>query len=130
MTPRADATLRLYADNALLLLVSRLAMAATPLVASALVTLGSYYLEARFEAQRVALADLDRGLKSAESQVDAIRSGFGDVRQAVAVNAQVVSSLNDQQRQTQARLEKMTDALGTLSASVAGLTATVGQINR
>src|SRR5262245_50574405 len=104
MTPRTDATLRLYADNALLLLVSRIAMAATPLVASALVTLGSFYLEARFAAQRTALADLDRGLKSAQSEIDGIRTGLADVRQAVAVNAQVVSSLSDQQRQTQARL--------------------------
>ena len=130
MTPRADATLRLYADNAVLLLVSRVAMAATPLIASALVCLGSYYLEARFEAQRIALADLDHGLKSAQAEIDAIRGGLADVRQAVAVNAQVVASLNDQQRQTQARLEKMTDALSTLSSTVAGLAATVGRLNR
>src|SRR5438067_318108 len=130
MTPRTDAALRLYADNSVLLLVSRLAMAATPVVASALVTLGSFYLEARFEGQRTALVDLDRGLKSAQAEIDGIRSGVADVRQAVAVNAQVVTSLSDQQRQTQARLEKMTDALGTLSSTVSGLAATVGRLNR
>ena len=130
MTPRTDATLRLYADNSVLVLVSRLAMAATPVVASALVTLGSFYLEARFEGQRTALVDLDRGLKSAQAEIDGIRSGVADVRQAVAVNAQVVTSLSDQQRQTQARLEKMTDALGTLSSTVSGLAATVGRLNR
>ena len=130
MTPRTDAALRLYADNSVLVLVSRLAMAATPVVASALVTLGSFYLEARFEGQRTALVDLDRGLKSAQAEIDGIRSGVADVRQAVAVNAQVVTSLSDQQRQTQARLEKMTDALGTLSSTVSGLAATVGRLNR
>ena len=130
MTPRADAALRFYADNAVLLLVSRLAMAATPLAVSALVYLGGYYLDARFEAQRVAVADVDQRLRYAQGEIDAIRSTLADLREAVAVNAQVAVSITDQQRQTQARLDKMTDALGTLSSTVAGLAVTVQRASR
>src|SRR3954466_2997877 len=112
MTPRTDAALRFYADNAVLLLVSRLAMAVTPVVASALVYLGGHYLDARFEIQRVAVADIDQRRRYAQAETDGIRAALADLRQAVAVNAHVVATMTDQQRQTHLHSFKMRHSSG------------------
>ncbi len=134
MSPTSQDRLLRVANNALLLLVSRMAMAATPIVASLLVYLGGFYLEARFDQSRAAVADLDQRLRAVQAQADRVTIAVADVKAQLALTNQAADISGKTalgwQVSVNNRLDKMTDALTSLSTAVAALNATVQQINR
>lgn len=122
------------ANNSLLLLFSRLAMAATPFIASMLVYLGGFYLEARFDQSRNSIADLNSRVQAVQVQADKAVLAIVDLNKQIALTNQAVSSdgqTNLAWRTTMnARLDKLTDAVSALAVAASSLTATVQQLNR
>lgn len=134
MAPSTEDRIRQYADNALLLLISRLAMMATPLIAGLLVYLGGFYLEARFDSAKSSITDLDQRVRAVQDQSNKAVLAITDLNKQNALTNQTVSvngvNVLAWQVTTSARLDKMTDVLVSLSNSVAGLTATVQAMNK
>lgn len=116
--PATEDRLRAAADNVLLLLISRLAMASTPLVASILVYVGGLYLEARFSATTNQLTSL-------ETRVDTLTKGYVDLNARVGLINQATTNNTVAWNTTSLRLDKLTDSIQLLSNNVAALDATV-----
>lgn len=134
MAPSTEDRIRSYADNAILLLFSRLAMAATPLIAALLVYLGGFYLEARFDGAKSSIADLDQRVRTVQDQSNKAVLAITDLNKQNALTNQTVSvngvNVLAWQVTTSARLDKITDTLVSMSNSVAALNATVQAMNR
>lgn len=132
MTDLPESRARNVADNAYLLLGSRLAMAATPFVASLLVYLGGMYLDARFAQTRQTIAELDKRVATVQAQSDDNGKEIALLRTAQAVTSTSVQSAatfnNNWQSNVNARLDKLTDAVAGLDRSIAALNATVGRL--
>lgn len=122
------------ADNTFLLVLSRLAMLATPLMLTGLVTLGGLYLGSASDRSREIIADLNRQLQAVQAQADKALAAATEINKQMAVTNQIVGAngVNSLawQVSTSGRLDKMTDTLSVLSSAVAALDATVRQINR
>lgn len=129
MPETTEERLRRITDHAGLLLVSRLAMAATPLVASVLVYVGGLYLEARFtsaqDSARLSFASLERRIASLEERADNTARVNSDLSTRMGLANQAISNNGEAWRTTSARLDKMTNAITGLTATVAALDATI-----
>jgi prefoldin subunit 5 len=126
--------LRQYADNTFLLLFSRLAMAATPVVAVVLVTLGTAYLDARFSAQATAISALDRRINNVELAQNTGQQGVAHVQGQVDLANQAITNTTSNtlafQNATTTKLDKIESALTQLSTQVSALNATVTAMQR
>lgn len=110
------------ANNTALLLISRLAMIAVPPLLIIVGSLSTLYLDAK-------LGDLDQRIRAVQTQADTSTATIVDLKIAQALTDKTDSlTLGSQaawQSTTNTRLDKITDALNQLNATVAGLSATV-----
>ncbi len=129
MSESSDTALLKAANNVLLLLVSRIAMIATPFVATLLVYLGSFWLTSQFAASNIELSTLTSKVDNYQNQVTAQAVTIADLKSELALTTQstqlAAQSLASWEGATGARLDKMTDAVNSLASSVAALNATV-----
>jgi Tfp pilus assembly protein PilO len=122
------------ANNVVLLLISRLAMVMTPLVAMALVYLGGFWLTSQFSHQADEIGGISTKVESFESQVQAQAITVVDLKAKQDLTAlgatDAVSSLDMWEVSTNSRLDKMTDSISSLSASVAALNASLMDLEK
>ncbi len=129
MSPSVEDKLLSAANNVFLLLIARVAMVSTPFITALLVYLGSFYLEARFDQARSAVADMDQRLRVVQAQAQAATATAVESNKQLALTQQSVQTneaVNAGWRgSVNSRLDKTTDAVSGLTAAVAALDATV-----
>lgn len=123
MAPSTEERMRSAADNAIVLLLSRYSMVAAAPILGLLLFLAKGYVN-----------DFDHRIVTAQSDADRANAAIVELRSQQALLTQSLSTTTAAwalwQSSVNTRLDKVTDALNGLSVSVAGLNATVQQINR
>ena len=134
MTEPRDTNINLVTNNVIFVLVSRLAMIATPFVAAALVYLASFWLTSQFTQQANSVQVLAVKVDNFQSQITAQAIVIADLksRQDLTTlgSTDAASSLSSWEASTNGRLDKITDAITSLTASVAALNATLAAIQK
>ena len=134
MTEPRDTNINLVTNNVIFVLVSRLAMIATPFVAAALVYLASFWLTSQFIQQANSVQVLAVKVDNFQSQITAQAIVIADLksRQDLTTlgSTDAASSLSSWEASTNGRLDKITDAITSLTASVAALNATLAAIQK
>lgn len=120
---------RRYADNAVLMLLSRWSMVLVLPFCGAFLTLGGMYLNARFADQADAIQAIDNRVRNVESAQGTGQAAVSTLQNQLGLTQQSVQSTTNLtatfETSTSQRLDKMNDILTGLSNQVAALNATV-----
>ena len=108
-------------------------MVATPFIATALVSLGATWINDKFSSIATSYdasqAVIERRIEAVEKGLDLQEGATAAVRERVSVNETVfrqsAAAQAEFQKQTLARLDKMQEALSSLTSSIAGLSAVI-----
>lgn len=113
------------AENATLTVIARLAMIGMPFVTGALVWFASSWIDERFASQEKSVDSVRVQIESVKEQID----DLPDLRQRIAVYETLQANSKYErerfQEQMVSQMDKMQDAIITLSNTVSGLTATI-----
>lgn len=124
MTDRPSAPQKL-AENATLTIIARLAMICMPFVTGALVWFASNWIDERFSSQEKSVDSVRVQIEAVKDQID----DLPDLRQRIAIYETLQANSKYErerfQEQMVSQMNKMQDAIITLSNTVSGLTATI-----